>query len=187
MSPSFTLPRPSVLKLRLSWGWGDRRGSGSHFLWPGSGSDYCLLQWNFPLLMQAWKLGPALATGNVVVMKVAEQTPLTALYVANLIKEVCGCPSGPLGAGPQAFSTGVRRRVLSPKGGVFAEQGLSTLSPHFSQRGPIFPVFYLGLHCKTPLNNEIVPSEYHGASDNSHREPRDTCFLLCCYIPSGSP
>ena len=40
--------------------------------------------------MQAWKLGPALATGNVIVMKVAEQTPLTALYVANLIKEVCG-------------------------------------------------------------------------------------------------
>lgn len=38
--------------------------------------------------MQAWKLGPALATGNTVVMKVAEQTPLTALYVANLIKEV---------------------------------------------------------------------------------------------------
>lgn len=50
----------------------------------------CSVQWNFPLLMQAWKLGPALATGNVVVMKVAEQTPLTALYVANLIKEVCG-------------------------------------------------------------------------------------------------
>lgn len=38
--------------------------------------------------MQAWKLGPALATGNVVVMKVAEQTPLSALYVANLVKEV---------------------------------------------------------------------------------------------------
>lgn len=42
--------------------------------------------------MQAWKLGPALATGNTVVMKVAEQTPLTALYVANLVKEV---PSPP--------------------------------------------------------------------------------------------
>lgn len=57
---------------------------------------FCLLflfppQWNFPLLMQAWKLGPALATGNTVVMKVAEQTPLTALYVANLIKEVLCC------------------------------------------------------------------------------------------------
>ena len=47
-----------------------------------------VIPWNFPLLMQAWKLGPALATGNVVVMKPAEQTPLTALYVASLIAEV---------------------------------------------------------------------------------------------------
>ena len=46
-------------------------------------------QWNFPLLMQAWKLAPALAAGCTIVMKVAEQTPLTALYVASLIKEVC--------------------------------------------------------------------------------------------------
>lgn len=38
--------------------------------------------------MQAWKLGPALAMGNTVVMKVAEQTPLTALYIAQLAKEV---------------------------------------------------------------------------------------------------
>jgi hypothetical protein len=45
-------------------------------------------QWNFPLLMQAWKLGPALACGNTVVMKVAEQTPLTALYIAHLAREV---------------------------------------------------------------------------------------------------
>jgi len=47
-----------------------------------------VIPWNFPLMMQAWKLGPALATGNVVVMKPAEQTPLTALYVASLIAEV---------------------------------------------------------------------------------------------------
>lgn len=51
-------------------------------------SFFLSLQWNFPLLMQAWKLGPALATGNVVVMKLAEQTPLTGLYVASLVKEV---------------------------------------------------------------------------------------------------
>lgn len=38
--------------------------------------------------MQAWKLGPALACGNTVVMKVAEQTPLTALYIAHLAREV---------------------------------------------------------------------------------------------------
>ena len=42
-----------------------------------------IIPWNFPLLMQAWKLAPALATGNTVVMKPAEQTPLTALRVAR--------------------------------------------------------------------------------------------------------
>ena len=46
-----------------------------------------IIPWNFPLLMQAWKLAPALATGNTVVMKPAEQTPLTALRVAELIGE----------------------------------------------------------------------------------------------------
>ncbi|XP_038154591.1 aldehyde dehydrogenase, mitochondrial-like [Cyprinodon tularosa] len=64
-----------------------------------------IIPWNFPLVMQAWKLGPALATGNTVVMKVAEQTPLTALYVASLIKEV-GFPEGVVnilpGMGPTA-------------------------------------------------------------------------------------
>ncbi|KAJ6656709.1 hypothetical protein lerEdw1_003596 [Lerista edwardsae] len=52
-----------------------------------------IIPWNFPLLMQAWKLGPALATGNVVVMKLAEQTPLTGLYMASLVKEA-GFPPG---------------------------------------------------------------------------------------------
>jgi len=52
-----------------------------------------IIPWNFPLLMQAWKLGPALAMGNTVVMKPAEQTPLTALYVAQLCAEA-GFPPG---------------------------------------------------------------------------------------------
>jgi len=64
-----------------------------------------IIPWNFPLLMQAWKLGPALAAGNTVVMKPAEQTPLTALYVAQLIKEA-GFPPGVVnivpGYGPTA-------------------------------------------------------------------------------------
>ena len=42
-----------------------------------------IIPWNFPLLMAAWKLGPALATGNCVVLKPAEQTPLTALRLAG--------------------------------------------------------------------------------------------------------
>ena len=47
-----------------------------------------MLQWNFPLLMQAWKLGPALSLGNTVVMKLAEQTPLSGLHIAKLAEEV---------------------------------------------------------------------------------------------------
>lgn len=45
-------------------------------------------QWNLPLLMLIWKIAPALACGNTVVVKPAEQTPLTALHVGALIKEV---------------------------------------------------------------------------------------------------
>jgi phenylacetaldehyde dehydrogenase len=52
-----------------------------------------IIPWNFPLLMAAWKLGPALCTGNVVVLKPAEQTPLTALKLAELIAEA-GVPDG---------------------------------------------------------------------------------------------
>lgn len=47
-----------------------------------------IIPWNFPLLMFAWKVGPALACGNTIVIKTAEQTPLSALYVANLFHEV---------------------------------------------------------------------------------------------------
>ncbi len=46
-----------------------------------------IIPWNFPLLMAAWKLGPALATGNTVVLKPAEQTPLTALRLGELIQQ----------------------------------------------------------------------------------------------------
>ena len=49
--------------------------------------------WNFPLLMAAWKLGPALTTGNCVVLKPAEQTPLTALRLAEIIA-AAGLPDG---------------------------------------------------------------------------------------------
>jgi phenylacetaldehyde dehydrogenase len=52
-----------------------------------------IIPWNFPLLMAAWKLGPALATGNCVVLKPAEQTPLSALLLARLIQEA-GVPDG---------------------------------------------------------------------------------------------
>jgi aldehyde dehydrogenase (NAD+) len=52
-----------------------------------------IIPWNYPMLMQAWKLAPALATGNTVVMKPAEQTPLSALRIGELIVEA-GFPEG---------------------------------------------------------------------------------------------
>src|SRR5712692_2551051 len=52
-----------------------------------------IIPWNFPLLMAAWKLGPALATGCTVVLKPAEQTPLSALRLGELISEA-GFPEG---------------------------------------------------------------------------------------------
>jgi aldehyde dehydrogenase (NAD+) len=64
-----------------------------------------IIPWNFPLLMQAWKWGPALATGCTLVLKPAEQTPLTALRVAALAQEA-GFPDGVInvvpGYGPTA-------------------------------------------------------------------------------------
>jgi phenylacetaldehyde dehydrogenase len=54
-----------------------------------------IIPWNFPLLMAAWKLGPALATGCTVVLKPAEQTPLSALRLAELVLQA-GVPEGVL-------------------------------------------------------------------------------------------
>ncbi len=58
-----------------------------------------IVPWNFPLLMACWKLGPALATGNSVVLKPSEKSPLTALRVAELAAEA-GLPEGVLNVVP---------------------------------------------------------------------------------------
>ena len=67
-----------------------------------------IIPWNFPLLMAAWKLGPALACGNTVILKPAEQTPLTALRLGELMMEA-GLPPGVInvvtGFGPGAGSS----------------------------------------------------------------------------------
>ncbi|KAL6053011.1 hypothetical protein STEG23_023182, partial [Scotinomys teguina] len=64
-----------------------------------------IIPWNFPLVMLIWKIGPALCCGNTVIVKPAEQTPLTALHMASLIKEA-GFPPGVVniipGYGPTA-------------------------------------------------------------------------------------
>ena len=102
--------------LRYYAGWADKIQGKTI---PIDGSYFCytrhepvgvigqIIPWNFPLLMMAWKIAPALCCGNCVVMKQAEQTPLTALAVAQLVAEA-GFPRGVFnlvpGLGPTAGS-----------------------------------------------------------------------------------
>ena len=64
-----------------------------------------IIPWNFPLLMAAWKLAPALAAGNTIVLKPAETTPLTALKLAELIQQ-SGIPNGVVNVITGAGETG---------------------------------------------------------------------------------
>ena len=69
-------------------GWADKLD----YAFPGrsaqpTGVAAQIIPWNFPLLMAAWKLAPALATGNTLVLKPAETTPLTALLLAEIVRE----------------------------------------------------------------------------------------------------
>lgn len=72
-----------------------------------------IIPWNFPLLMAMWKLGAALATGCTVVLKPAEQTPLSALYLAELIEEA-GFPPGVINIVPGFGETAGQALVDHP-------------------------------------------------------------------------
>ncbi|WP_300016701.1 aldehyde dehydrogenase family protein [Pseudonocardia sp.] len=87
-------------------GWADKLGHA------GLGSDPrpvgvvgAVIPWNFPLLMAAWKVAPALACGNTIVLKPAETTPLTALVLAEIAAEA-GLPDGVLNVLPGAGDVG---------------------------------------------------------------------------------
>src|SRR5262245_5302389 len=94
----------SVDMFRYMGGWATKiTGTTIPLSFPGEYLSYTLrepvgvvgqiIPWNFPLLMAAWKLAPALAAGCTVVLKVAEQTPLSALRLGELIQEA-GFPNG---------------------------------------------------------------------------------------------
>lgn len=106
---------PATIKCyRYYAGWADKNHGKTI---PVEGSYFCytrheplgvvgqVIPWNFPLLMQAWKWGPALSCGCTIVLKPAEQTPLTALRIAALAQEA-GFPDGVInvvpGFGPTA-------------------------------------------------------------------------------------
>ncbi|TGG75668.1 MULTISPECIES: aldehyde dehydrogenase family protein [Streptomyces] len=87
-------------------GWADKLS------WAGLGPDprplgvaAQVIPWNFPLLMLAWKIAPALATGNTVVLKPAETTPLSALFFADICRQA-GLPEGVVNIVPGDGATG---------------------------------------------------------------------------------
>jgi aldehyde dehydrogenase (NAD+) len=92
----------------------------------------CIIPWNFPLAMLAWKLAPALASGCTVVLKTSEKTPLSALHVAKLFQEA-GFPPGVVnilsGYGPKAGS----RMALHPDVDKIAFTGSTAVGFKISQ------------------------------------------------------
>lgn len=113
MSYNVDLPM-SIKNLRYFAGWADKNHGktipmdGPYFAYTRHepvGVCAQIIPWNFPILMMAWKLGPALATGNTIILKPAEQTSLTALYIAQLVKEA-GFPEGVVNVVPGNGQTG---------------------------------------------------------------------------------
>ncbi|MCG8920991.1 aldehyde dehydrogenase family protein [Lentzea sp. CC55] len=87
-------------------GWADKLGYAGYGPDPKPlGVAGQVIPWNFPLLMAAWKIAPALACGNTVVLKPAETTPLTALVLADVIQQ-CDLPPGVVNIIPGAGDVG---------------------------------------------------------------------------------
>ena len=117
----------AINTIRIFGGWADKNHSdvietGEDFFnftrYEPIGVYGQIIPWNFPLAMWSWKVGPALATGNTVVLKSAESTPLSALYVSQLAKEV-GIPAGVMniisgyGKTGQLLSTNMRIKKIA--------------------------------------------------------------------------
>lgn len=90
----------------------------------------CVLPWNFPLLMLAWKIGPALAAGNSVIVKPAEQTNMATLRVAELAVEA-GLPSGVLQVVTGLGETAGREIGLHPDIDMVAFTGSTAIGRRF--------------------------------------------------------
>ena len=146
-----------------------------------------IIPWNYPIMMQAWKLAPALCAGNTVVMKLAEQTPLTGLYVASLVAEA-GFPPGVVnvipGYGPTAGaaitshpdvdkvaftgSTAVGRLVLRAAGA----SNLKRVTLELGGKSPVIVFSDADL-------KEAVESCYSGLFGN---EGQNCCACSRCYV-----
>ena len=138
-----------------------------------------IIPWNFPLLMAAWKLGPVLATGNTVVLKPAEQTPLSALRLAEIIQEA-GVPDGVLnvvtgdgeGAGaPLAAHDGVDKVAFTGStevGKILLKQSASTVKKVSMELGGHAPFIV--------FDDANIDEAVKGAMQSKFRNSGQTCI-----------
>jgi len=149
--------------------------------------------WNFPLKMAVWKLGPALAAGNTVVLKPSELSPVTAMELARLIAEA-GIPPGVVNivpgfggdcgerlAGHQGVdkisftgSTATGRRVMAAAsatlkkctlecGGKSANIVLDDADPELAVDGALYAIFYHSGQCCEAGSRLLLPANLHDA------------------------
>jgi 4-guanidinobutyraldehyde dehydrogenase / NAD-dependent aldehyde dehydrogenase len=110
-----------------------------------------VVPWNFPLLMGCWKIGPALATGNSMVLKPAEQSPLTAIRLAELVLEA-GIPEGVFNVVPGFGETAGQAIGLHMDVDAVAFTGSTEVGKYFLQYAGRSNMKHVSLECggKTP-------------------------------------
>jgi gamma-glutamyl-gamma-aminobutyraldehyde dehydrogenase/4-guanidinobutyraldehyde dehydrogenase/NAD-dependent aldehyde dehydrogenase len=115
-----------------------------------------VVPWNFPLMMAAWKLGPALATGNSVVLKPAEQSPLTALRIAELGAEA-GIPDGVLQVVPGFGTTAGQALGRHPDVDMIAFTGSTEVGKLFLRYSGETNMKRVALECGGKSPNVVLP------------------------------
>lgn len=170
----------SIACLRYYAGWADKIHGKTI---PAAGDYHCytrhepvgvagqIIPWNFPLLMMAWKLGPVLSTGCTTVLKVAEQTPLSALHMGKLIAEA-GFPAGVVnilsGFGPTAGAALVNHRDVdkiaftgsTEVGKLIARQAADTLKRVTLELGGKSPNIVMGDLKGADLDYAVAQSSF---------------------------
>lgn len=114
-----------------------------------------VVPWNFPLLMAAWKLGPILATGNSVILKPAEQSPLTAIRLGELAA-AAGIPDGVFNVVPGFGETAGRALGLHMDVDAVAFTGSTEVGKYFLQYSGQSNMKRIGLECGGKSPNIIL-------------------------------
>lgn len=151
----------------------ETRGHTNNVSWDPSGVAALITPWNAPLMLATWKIGPALAAGDTVVLKPAEWTPLTASYFADLTKQA-GIPDGVFnvvnGYGKEAGSAltahpGIARISFTgsvPTAKIIAHAAADNLTPVSFELGGKSPMIVLG-DADLDLAAEIAVEQYDNA------------------------